>query len=368
MGTAGLWLVLALPGWSMATVPASAAAVPQRLQAATQALQSGATEEAQQLLSSLHQQAPEDVRVRFLQGVLQAQQGRVDQAIASFRAITRSHPHLSEPHNNLGVLLAARGQLAEARTAFERALHTHPSFAAAHRNLLDVQGQMAQQSFARALMTETGRSVRSPALTLLATLDPSVRSGPEDVAAAAAAPVPAQARTPTAAPPASAVQSPAAAPSSPAAPAQPPQAFASAATASAAARSASAMPPRPSASAPAPMNADAPVAALRQSLQAWASAWSRQDMRDYLDSYADDFEPPAGMRRAQWEADRRLKITSKRKIAVDILQLEVQVRGSTATTRFRQLYTSDSLKVSSRKTLQWVWREGRWRIRSETTG
>lgn len=91
-------------------------------------------------------------------------------------------------------------------------------------------------------------------------------------------------------------------------------------------------------------------------------------MRAYLGAYADDFDPPRGMNRSQWEADRALKITSKRRIEVEISQLEVQVRGNTATTRFRQTYTSDSLKVVSRKTLQWVWRDGRWRITREATG
>jgi len=107
---------------------------------------------------------------------------------------------------------------------------------------------------------------------------------------------------------------------------------------------------------------------LRSSLQAWAKAWSAQAMPAYLGAYDRDFDPPKGMSRAQWEADRRLKITTKRSIEVEISQLEVTVQGTTATTRFRQVYTSDNLKVSSRKTLQWIWRDGRWRITRETTG
>ena len=107
---------------------------------------------------------------------------------------------------------------------------------------------------------------------------------------------------------------------------------------------------------------------MRQALRAWASAWAGQDMSAYLGSYADDFQPPAGMNRAQWEADRRLKITGKREISVEVQQLELQVQGNTATTRFRQLYTAGALKVSSRKTLRWVWQSGRWRIVRETTG
>ena len=107
---------------------------------------------------------------------------------------------------------------------------------------------------------------------------------------------------------------------------------------------------------------------MRQALQTWASAWAGQDMSVYLGSYADDFQPPGGMSRAQWEADRRLKITGKRDISVEVQQLELQVQGSTATTRFRQRYSAGPLKVNSRKTLRWVWQDGRWRITRETTG
>ena len=91
-------------------------------------------------------------------------------------------------------------------------------------------------------------------------------------------------------------------------------------------------------------------------------------MPAYLASYADDFQPPSNMSRAQWEADRRLKITSKRDISVEVQQLELQVQGNTATTRFRQHYAAGSLKINSRKTLRWVWQDGRWRITRETTG
>ncbi len=362
----GLWAALAAPAGAQASVPAAPT-----LQAATRALQGGATDQARQLLAELRKQAPEDAHVRFLQGVLQAQQGRTDEAIGIFRELTRSHPQLSEPHNNLGVLLASRGQLSEARAAFEQALLTHPSFAAAHRNLLDVQSQMARQSFARALMAETGKPAAHPTLTLLAALDtqdrptrnpprPAAPTSPtESASASAVAGAPAASSTASApvlaaVPAAPAASTPMPAPR-PAASATPP-APTTAATSS------------PAAPAPKPPLAENREARLRENLKAWAKAWSSQSMRDYLGAYDQDFQPPRGMSRAQWQADRQLKITSKRSIDVDISQLEIRIDGSTATTRFRQTYSSDNLKVSSRKTLQWVWRDGRWRITRETTG
>lgn len=366
-------LLLAISqGAAMATpavAPAGDAAIP-TVQAATRALQGGATEQARQLLAELRKQAPEDVHVRFLQGVLQAQQGRTEEAIAIFRELARSHPQLSEPHNNLGVLLAARGQLSEARAAFEQALLTHPSFATAHRNLLDVQSQMARQSFARALMAETGKPAANPTLTMLALLDTQERPA-RATTPARPAPAPSTTTSPGSAHSAGAVASAPAASNQPNAPAHAgstpvpaPRPAASAATAA----TPPAVPVKPAPPAPAPTPSENREARLRENLQGWAKAWSSQSMRAYLGAYDQDFQPPKGMSRTQWQADRQLKITSKRSIDVDISQLEIRINGSTATTRFRQTYTSDNLKVSSRKTLQWVWRDGRWRITRETTG
>jgi len=413
----GLSVLLALGAHGLVQATAVPSSPPaDAVEAATQALQAGMAEQAQQLVTRLRKQAPEDARVRFLQGVLQAQQGRTDQAIDTFRQLTRSHPQLSEPYNNLGVLLASKGQLAQARAAFEQALLTHPSLATAHRNLLDVQTQLAQQSYARALMLDNTR-VAVPQLTLLAGIHSPTASvsplpaGPVASGAATAAASPsertagnaavsvsasaasgasvsrpatnASAPTPnmagakgsTAAPSASAPSaltpasgaastSPLAASTTAALTAKPP-AVSAVAKPAAAGVSAAAASPSPSAQTP---TTDAREMQLREQLDAWARAWSRQDMKAYLAAYARDFQPPAGMNRTQWEADRQLKITSKKRIQVEITQLRISWREQEATAQFRQAYESDNLKVVSRKTMVWVLRDGQWRILRETTG
>lgn len=401
----GLSVLLGLSVHGLAHATSAPALAPaDSVEAATKALQSGMAEQAQQLITNLRKQAPEDARVRFLQGVLLAQQGRADQAIDTFRQLTRSHPQLSEPFNNLGVLLASKGQLAPARAAFEQALLTHPSLATAHRNLLDVQTQLAQESYARALMLDKTR-VAPPQLTLLAGIHspqadtapargsvlqagamtavasaPAVVTTSASSAASNASPsVPVAARVTASA---TRIDAPAARPlaSAPPSPPTPPTVVskpapvspaASAPTRPAAAPVVTASAPAASASAAAPAASD-PAAVretrLKEQLDAWAKAWSRQDMKAYLAAYARDFQPPAGMSRSQWEADRALKITSKKRIQVEISQLRISWREEQATVQFRQAYESDNLKVVSRKTMSWALRDGQWRILRETTG
>jgi hypothetical protein len=53
---------------------------------------------------------------------------------------------------------------------------------------------------------------------------------------------------------------------------------------------------------------------------------------------------------------------------VDISNLNITVNGNRATARFRQAYSSDTLNVTSRKTLDMVKTGNRWLIVRESTG
>ncbi|HPU53091.1 MAG TPA: tetratricopeptide repeat protein, partial [Burkholderiaceae bacterium] len=52
---------------------------------------------------------PRDPQLRFLYGVIMAEQKRTDDAINVFEQLTQDFPELPEPHNNLAVVLAGRG-------------------------------------------------------------------------------------------------------------------------------------------------------------------------------------------------------------------------------------------------------------------
>lgn len=325
-----------------------------------QALQTGQLEQAFKLLQQERQNSPHSTELRFLEGVVLAQQGQTDKAIESFRKLVESHPGIVEAHNNLGVLYASKGKLEEARKALEAGLHAHASFAALHRNLGDVQGQLTRQTYAKALQVDGKNRLPAPQLSLLGTMEtPAPGSGPRLPHGAAATPVAAPAAAPEPPKAPASTPPPAALPAAPKpAPAVPPPAVAQPAPESASG-------PKPPGEKPVRED-PAEVDAARAAVQAWAKAWSRKDMDSYLRAYADSFTPSDRQSRNKWEADRRLRILSKRSISVELRQIRIQVDGKTATAQFQQIYTSDNFTGNSRKTLEMVKQGSRWLITRET--
>jgi len=338
-----------------------------------QAIQTGQLEQALNLLQQERQNAPKDVQLRFMEGVIQAQQGQTDKAIDTFKKLTESNPELSEAYNNLGVLYASKGKLEESRAHLEKALLTHPSYAAAHRNLSDVQSQLAKQTYAKALQVDSKVKNSAPQLTLLGSIDPNKQPpasasapSPSRAAATTTAQAPAaNADTPKpvpAAPVAAAVQpGPEAKPPVPATTATPAPVAKPAAPAPAVATPKSEIKKED----PQQKHAKTDQADVRSAVSAWAKAWSQKDMNRYLVAYASSFNPPDKLSRTKWESDRHLRIMSKKSISVDVNNLKIEVSGNKALAHFQQIYESDNFKGNSRKTLEMVKQGDRWLITRE---
>lgn len=364
---------------------------------------------------------PRDPQLRFLKGLILAEQNRNNEAIAVFQKLTEDYPQLPEPYNNLAVLYASAGQYDKARVSLERAIRTNPAYATAHENLGDVYAKLASQAYDKAMQLLDSKDYAPPKSKLAMVRTLNTRDGQGPLAALAAAPAapaktapvpaavpPKVAATPAPAPamvaaaPAPAPvkvaaapappPAPAAAPPAPAKTAPPPAALAaqqvnaSAKQLNAAAQQANAAtskaavpaakPPvavQPPAAAPAPVQlpkADdsAERDAALKTVNNWAKAWSSQDMKGYLNAYADNFQTPRGVARKAWEADRRARIEGKEHIKVTVEAPQVSVKGDTATVRFRQIYASDRLNANSRKTLILEKKNGQWRIKQEQSG
>nr|WP_066272143.1 nuclear transport factor 2 family protein [Hydrogenophaga palleronii] len=283
---------------------------------------------------------PRDPQMRFLKGVIQTESGKATDAIATFAKLTEDYPELPEPYNNLAVLYASQSQFDKARAALEMAIRTNPSYATAHENLGDVYAKLASQAYSKALQLDGSNPAVAPKLSLIRNLFAGdTRSAP----ASARAPAPAVA----AAPPA-----PAPAPAPAAAPAPTP----------------SAAPAPAVAAAPAPAPTDTAQRDVETAVTAWAKAWSSKNMSGYLGAYGPAFKPPGGQARAAWEAERRSRIEPRSRIGVNVSDLNITTNGDRATARFRQDYTSDTLNVTSRKTLDLVKSGNRWLIVRESTG
>ncbi|MDZ4279307.1 tetratricopeptide repeat protein [Hydrogenophaga sp.] len=278
-----------------------------------------------------------DPQMRFLKGVILTESGKTQDAIATFSKLTEDYPELPEPYNNLAVLYAGQSQFDKARAALEMAIRTNPSYATAHENLGDVYAKLASQAYSKALQLDGTNPAVAPKLSLIRNL---FAADTRSAAAASVAAAPASA--PAAVKPASpAPAAPVAAVTKPAAPA--------------------AVPAAPAVAADAQREVEAAV-------RGWAGAWSSKDMNAYLGAYASNFAPPGGQARKAWESDRRARIEPRARIGVDVSNLEVTVEGDKATARFRQDYTSDTLNVTSRKTLDMVKSGNRWLIVRESTG
>ena len=384
---------------------------------------------------------PRDPQLRFLKGLILAEQNRNNEAIAVFQKLTEDYPQLPEPYNNLAVLYASAGQYDKARVSLERAIRTNPAYATAHENLGDVYAKLASQAYDKAMQLLDSKDYAPPKSKLAMVRTLGTRDGQSQLAGLAAAPAPAQppaqarATLPAPAAPvkvaAAPVPPPAAAPSKPAAPAAPvpapvkvaaapasaapvkvaaapaaptpvpaapakatpppavaaaqqvnasaKQLNAAAQQANAATSKAAAPAAKPPVAAQPPVAAPAPVqlpkaddnaerdAALK-AVNSWAKAWSSQDMKGYLNAYADNFQTPRGVSRKNWEADRRARIEGKEHIKVTVEAPQVSVKGDTATVRFRQIYVSDRLNANSRKTLIMEKKNGQWRIKQEQSG
>jgi len=287
---------------------------------------------------------PRDARMRFLKGLMLSEQGRTNEAVAVFTKLTEDFPDLPEPYNNLAVIYNKQGQYDQARRALESAIRTNPSYATAYENLGDVYAKLASQAYARALqMDGTNNAKLSPKLAMIREL-----FSPQSIILAAAAP---RVTTGKPAAPAPAVAAPS--PATPPVATKPPVVAAAPASA-----------PTPSPTLAAPSAADA--ADARAAVQAWANAWSRKDMAAYFAAYTKDFS--GGKTRKAWEDERRKRIVGKRSISVVLTDFDTKVHGDKAVVQFRQAYTADALKVSSRKTLNLVRVSGQWLIQKESTG
>ena len=319
---------------------APASAQSDELQDASQLFKQGQLDRALDRVDTYLKGRPKDARGRFLKGLILAEQNKPNDAIKVFSELTQDFPELPEPYNNLAVLYASQGQYDKARASLEMAIRTHPSYATAHENLGDIYAKMASQAYDKALQLDKGNTAAQTKLNLIKDLFPA-GSRPGAKPAAGKTEISTKVAT---VPPAPAVK-----PAPPAKEAEP------------VAKSA---PIKQFPTKPANNQED-----VLGAVNGWAKAWSENDVPGYLGHYAPDFQTPKGEKRADWEASRKTRIAKPRKTQVAVEAPKVTfTEGNRVTVTFRQHYRSDSLKVSSTKTLVMVKAGDKWLIQQEKVG
>jgi tetratricopeptide (TPR) repeat protein len=343
-------LVLLLSSFALCVQAAS-------LQDAQNLLRQGQHAKALDEVNELISANPKDRQARFLKGVVLAELNRLDEAAAVFSKLTEEAPELPEPYNNLAVIYAQQKQYDKARTALEMSIRTHPTYATAHENLGDLYTQMARQAYDRALQIDSGNTNAQAKLKLL-----------RDMQGVGGRPPATTARSSAATTVASSSVAVSAAPTQPAplpVPAKP--------VVIAAASSSIASSKAPVVEKPAEKPADKPVAGnanadIQKTVEAWAAAWSRKDVKGYLAAYGRNFEVPGGGSRKEWEAEREARIDKPGSIKVALSDIRIKLDGDTATVQFRQHYNSKTLNTSTQKVLLLNRQGGRWLIQQERVG
>jgi hypothetical protein len=103
-----------------------------------------------------------------------------------------------------------------------------------------------------------------------------------------------------------------------------------------------------------------------ETVNAWAAAWSSQNVKKYLSYYAADFHTPDHETRANWENSRKDRISKPKHIEVLVSNGTVDFADdSHATVKFHQNYRSSSIKAAGPKTLQMVKSGSSWFILEE---
>jgi tetratricopeptide (TPR) repeat protein len=234
-----------------------------------------------------------DAQTRFNKGLILADQGKTNEAIAVFTGLTEDYPELPEPYNNLAVLYASQNKYAAAKNALEMAIRTHPSYATAHENLGDIYAKMASLAYDKALALDSKNAAAQTKLALIQNLIGEQTAKPSPVTA--------------------------------------------------------------------PASKEVEAAVTR-----WAQAWSARNVDAYIAAYASDFTAEDS-NHAEWEAQRRARITGSATIDVKISNLKVEQQADIAHASFSQTYRSDRHQSTVRKTLKLALHNGQWRIVGETS-
>ena len=144
------------------------------------AYRAGRTDEALAIAERALGTEPRNPQLRFLRGVILAERGRLDDAIAVFRAMNEDFPELPEPSNNLAVIHARQGDWDAAQQAIERSIRAVPTYALAHENLGDIHLQLAARAFEQAGRLDPRNESARTKLALARELIARVQSQPVD--------------------------------------------------------------------------------------------------------------------------------------------------------------------------------------------
>jgi len=294
------------------------------------------------------------IEARFIKGLILTKLNQLDKAEEQFLELTKEHPELPEPYNNLAVIYASQGKYEKARISLEGAINTHPSYATAHENIGDIYAKMASQAYNQALRLDEGNQTAKEKLSLISELFSIPKpTAQQQVAIKPKEQIPEK--------PKGMVKTKEQITKTPTEEIKPTEPTKGKLVATTPVKQ------------PAPEGARADEtkskkASIIKTVNNWASAWSKQEIDTYLGFYANEFIPPNNITRSAWEALREKRLRKPKFISVDVIRPKVVIHGDEhAQVEFSQNYQSDTYQDEINKVLLMKNSNGRWLIVEEKT-
>lgn len=111
---------------------------------------------------------------------------------------------------------------------------------------------------------------------------------------------------------------------------------------------------------------DDDAAQVVRTARAWAAAWSRGAVDEYLSFYGDNFRPAGGQSRSQWQRTRRGRLSRPKWIEIGLSDFVTRpVDGNHVELTVKQAYRSNTFADLTRKVLLFERVADRWLIVSE---
>ncbi len=189
-----------LVGFSMAANADTAPDASKDVQEANKLFKQKQYDQALAKINGVLATKPKDAQARFLKGLILMEQGKSEDAITIFSAMTDDYPDAPEPYNNLAVLYAGQGKYEKALSVLQLAIRNHPAYPTAYENMGDIYAKMASKAYERAQQLDPTNPGLQTKVTTIKRLFPknSVRKpeAPPQQSAPASAPAAAPAAKP----------------------------------------------------------------------------------------------------------------------------------------------------------------------------
>lgn len=288
---------------------------------------------------------PLELSTGLAQGTLLFEKGELEKAATLYRELIEDHPTFPHGYNNLAALYAFRGELDQARILLEQAMATDENFSAIYSNLGKIYGELARDSYVRALQLDAqelkthlqildsegvAQLEANRETSLVVSTTPTEPVGSDKTIPRATSQQTKAELVTTAIPE---IVTETATPVETAPPA---------------------VEPVPSLETP------------EDFIQRWASAWSAQDADTYFDFYAEDYVPRSHKTRAGWEKKRRSRIIKPVFIEITLDKIKIsKISDDKVEIELIQGYKNDRFQDKTRKQFALTRADNSWLITRE---